>query len=61
MARGCPPDKPFSNGKTNQGKLYIIFEGNYQRFRISLNKRKITEFPDFANDFASWFITDDDF
>ena len=59
MVHGGPPPPPpphqiFSNGKKNKGKLYIILKGVYQKFRIILNNRKITEFSDFGSDFARW-------
>ena len=44
--KGCG-DKPFSYGKTNQAKLYIILKGIYWRFRISLNNWKIIKIRDF--------------
>ena len=43
-----PPYQPFWNGKTNQGKIYIILQSIYRRFRFSLNNCEITKFRDFA-------------
>ena len=61
--RALPPPTPppphththtFLNGKTSQGKLYIILKGIHWRFRTSLNHCEFAKFRDFGSNFASW-------